>query len=78
MLLTQPIAYKVLWRFLLAVLDASSKLQSGILKGNVRDYGNFKECLESVGTYGNETIRGKYCLARVITSMQFVCNVEHS
>ncbi|VEN47799.1 unnamed protein product [Callosobruchus maculatus] len=39
------------------MFDASAKLPSGILKGNVNQYGNFDECME-VKT-------GQYCLAEI-------------
>ncbi|XP_046748833.1 nose resistant to fluoxetine protein 6-like [Diprion similis] len=44
------------------MLDASSKLQSGILIGNVRDLGSYDECVEAKGRYNNVSIQGKHCM----------------
>lgn len=45
----------------ISVLDASSKLQSGMALGNIINLGSFEECM---GVYykNNSEIRGKYCL----------------
>ena len=40
--------------------DATAKIPSGLLNGNVNQLGDFDECL---GVEGSEGIRGKYCLA---------------
>lgn len=42
------------------MFDATGKIPSGILNGNVNQFGDFDECLGLQGTHG---IRGKYCLA---------------
>jgi hypothetical protein len=42
------------------VFDATAKMPSGLLNGNVNQLGDFDECL---GVEGPETIRGQYCLA---------------
>lgn len=47
------------------MLDASAKLPSGILSGNLNQFGDFDECLSVQGTDQHETIKGKYCLANV-------------
>lgn len=48
------------------MLDATSKLPSGILYGNIKDYGNFEECLEIEGPENaGEKIVGKHCLTFV-------------
>lgn len=44
--------------------DSWSKLPSGILQGNIKDYGNFDECISIEHDSKNETIgkfKGKYC-----------------
>lgn len=49
---------------IISVFDAHSKLQSGILEGNVANFGDFDECVnvDSEGSGHNvERIRGKYC-----------------
>lgn len=46
------------------MLDATTKLQPGILYGNVIDYGSFDECLEIEGVLtadNNKTVVGKHC-----------------
>lgn len=40
--------------------DATAKVPSGLLSGNVNQFGDFDECLS---VEGSEGIRGKYCLA---------------
>ncbi|XP_024941445.1 nose resistant to fluoxetine protein 6 isoform X2 [Cephus cinctus] len=42
------------------VYDATAKIPSGLLNGNVNQLGDFDEC---VGIKGSDGIRGKYCLA---------------
>jgi Nose resistant-to-fluoxetine protein, N-terminal domain len=45
------------------VYDASAKLSSGILNGNVNQYGDFDQCLDVIAK--NDNFRGKYCLANI-------------
>lgn len=45
------------------VFDASAKLPSGILRGNIHQYGDFDQCL-SIATEDKE-LKGKFCLANV-------------
>lgn len=40
--------------------DATAKIPSGLLNGNVNQLGDFDECVETVGIDG---IQGQYCLA---------------
>jgi hypothetical protein len=42
------------------VYDATAKMPSGLLNGNVNQLGDFDECL---GIEGKDGIRGQYCLA---------------
>jgi hypothetical protein len=49
------------------VYDANAKLPSGILSGNINQYGDFDECLGVVSP--DESIQGKYCLASVMVSV---------
>lgn len=46
--------------YLISVYDASAKIPSGILNGNVNQFGDFDQC---VNVQGMEAIQGKYCLA---------------
>ncbi|KAF4528377.1 hypothetical protein B566_EDAN016911, partial [Ephemera danica] len=43
------------------MVDASAKLQSGFLRGNIKNLGHFDECVETT----NERFTGQYCLASV-------------
>lgn len=47
------------------VLDASAKLPSGILNGNVNQYGDFDQCLSI-----KNPVQGKYCLASLDFSLK--------
>lgn len=48
------------------MLDATTKLQPGILYGNLRDYGSFDQCLEIEGVVVNgdesKNIIGRHCM----------------
>lgn len=44
--------------------DASAKIPSGLLSGNINQYGDFDECLNTVGP-SKENIQGKYCLSYI-------------
>ncbi|XP_043475076.1 O-acyltransferase like protein-like [Leptopilina heterotoma] len=44
----------------LKMYDATAKMPSGLLNGNVNQFGDFDEC---IGIEGSEGIRGQYCLA---------------
>lgn len=43
--------------------DASAKLSSGILNGNVNQFGDFDQCLETVVASNN--FKSQYCLAHI-------------
>lgn len=47
--------------------DASAKIPSGILSGNVNQYGDFDECLNVIAP--NDEFSGKYCLSYVQMSV---------
>ena len=47
--------------FHFSVHDSSAKLNSGILNGNLNQYGDFDQCLDV--TASNENYQGQYCLA---------------
>lgn len=42
------------------MFDATAKIPSGLLNGNVNQFGDYDEC---VGIEGSEGVRGQYCLA---------------
>jgi hypothetical protein len=46
------------------VYDASAKISSGVLNGNVNRYGDFDQCLEAVAT-DDDNFQGQYCLAYI-------------
>lgn len=43
--------------------DASAKLSSGVLNGNVNRYGDFDQCLNVIAE--NANFQGQYCLAYI-------------
>ncbi|XP_017786446.1 PREDICTED: nose resistant to fluoxetine protein 6-like [Nicrophorus vespilloides] len=49
----------------LQMFDSSSKLQSGILLGNLMDYGSFKECIYIKAYTEAGEINGKHCVIRI-------------
>lgn len=46
------------------MFDARAKLPSGILSGNLNQFGDFDECLAVRST--DESFRGKFCLASIM------------
>ncbi|XP_025992851.1 O-acyltransferase like protein [Solenopsis invicta] len=56
----QELAKFTLWA--LRMYDATAKVPSGLLSGNVNQFGDFDEC---VGVEGKDGIRGQYCLAHL-------------
>lgn len=50
-------------RKFVTVHDSSGKLPSGLLNGNVNQFGDFDECISI--DESNHDIRGKYCLAYI-------------
>ncbi|XP_068082920.1 nose resistant to fluoxetine protein 6-like [Anabrus simplex] len=60
---------KELHTWALKILDSSAKVPSGLLSGNVNQFGDFDQCLsvsktliDSAYNLGTSTIKGKYCL----------------
>lgn len=47
---------------IVAVLDASSKIPSGLLKGNMKDIGMYDECVSIKTMKENTTIVGRHCM----------------
>lgn len=43
--------------------DATAKIPSGILSGNVNQFGDYDECLDVIAP--NQQFTGKYCLAHI-------------
>ncbi|XP_034654274.1 LOW QUALITY PROTEIN: uncharacterized protein LOC117892263 [Drosophila subobscura] len=63
-LLTQNLGSAKIWA--LRMIDSWGSLPSGVLYGNLRDLGNYDECLNVdhvVST--SHSVRGKYCFAKV-------------
>lgn len=61
---------KILFSLLISVLDASAKIPSGLLRGNVNQLGDFDQCLGisarvKVDSKKTIKIQGKYCLASI-------------
>ncbi|CAL1674854.1 unnamed protein product [Lasius platythorax] len=54
----EELAKFTLWA--LKMYDATAKVPSGLLNGNINQFGDFDEC---VGVEGKDGIRGQYCLA---------------
>lgn len=44
------------------MIDSSGKMPSGILRGNLNQFGDFDECINTVN---NDGMSGKYCLASI-------------
>lgn len=49
------------------MVDATAKLQSGILRGNIINFGDYDECLSvnSGEDDANERVVGQYCLGQL-------------
>lgn len=52
---------------LFAVFDSTAKLPSGILRGNIKQFGDFDQCIgiKSPKRQDGSLISGKYCLAEL-------------
>ena len=48
------------------VHDASAKLPSGLLNGNVNQYGDIKQCLQVRSPWQGPVIKGRYCLTTMV------------
>ncbi|XP_044593222.1 O-acyltransferase like protein-like [Cotesia glomerata] len=46
----------------LKMFDASSKIPSGLIQGNIKDLGMYDQCITVNVTVGNEIIRGQHCM----------------
>lgn len=55
---------------LLTVLDAASKIQSGILNGNLRDLGMYGQCIRSNGQINDTEVQGKHCTTTIKASYE--------
>ena len=58
----KDVFYKVDIHFVYLVLDATSKIPSGILRGNIVDLGMYDECISVLGNMGGNEILGKHCM----------------
>lgn len=56
--------------------DATAKLPSGLLNGNVNQYGDFDQCIEAFDGYESDQIGidSQYCLA----SIQITVDTNHN
>lgn len=57
---------KILWQLkywccIILVFDSSTKIQSGLITGNLIDLGNYDECIDVEHVTPNITINGQYC-----------------
>lgn len=51
------------------MLDASAKIPSGLLMGNIVELGNYDECIAVQGNSSKgQIIRGQHCMLRVSLS----------
>lgn len=64
--------------FVFLVLDASGKLNPGILSGNIVHYGAYDQCLEFNQMIENRTepIKGKYCIFPLILNKIPIGNIK--
>ena len=53
-------SFQIILLLLFKVYDATAKIPSGLLNGNINQFGDFDEC---VGIEGSDGIQGQYCLA---------------
>lgn len=49
--------------------DSSAKLPSGILNGNVNQYGDIDQCLSVRAPWMGGVIKGRYCLTTSVLSL---------
>ncbi|KAJ8977936.1 hypothetical protein NQ317_017404 [Molorchus minor] len=56
----------------LKMFDSSSKLQAGILLGNMMDFGSFSQCLQIYKNTEFGPIYGKHCLLKIKPSIQLI------
>ena len=45
--------------------DSNGHFPSGFLSGTVSNFGDYDQCIETVGSVSNTTISGKYCLMTI-------------
>lgn len=60
-----PANFKILRHLRFSVFDASAKLPSGILNGNINQYGDFDQCL----SVNAKDFLGQYCLTSIQLSL---------
>lgn len=51
------------------MLDSTAKIPSGIMRGNIKNLGNFDECID----LQNDKVKSKYCLLPI--SQKFIKQV---
>lgn len=62
-------------RIYIPVLDASAKIPSGIMTGNVNDLGDYFQCLGIDEFVNNMEIQGKYCAITVPLNQEDAINI---
>lgn len=55
------------------MIDATAKVQAGILYGNIMHVGNYDECL---AIDNKQHVKGKYCTAPFISDHNMYANVS--
>ncbi|EDW81843.2 uncharacterized protein Dwil_GK25443 [Drosophila willistoni] len=78
-LLTQGVSTASLWA--IRMFDSWGSIPSGILKGNLKDLGNYDECLAiDHSVVSGHSVRGKYCFAKIpfgkISGVPSILNVN--
>ncbi|CAH0560082.1 unnamed protein product [Brassicogethes aeneus] len=68
-LLIKDIIFRKPWA--LEMLDASAKIQPGLLAGNLYQFGNFDQCLAVYEKTNKTVIQGQYCTVLVVPSSKF-------
>lgn len=53
------------------MLDASSKIPTGILAGNIIDLGSFDECLDIEDRFNRPTIKSQHCMYEFNLTQQY-------
>lgn len=54
------------------MFDSSSKLQAGILEGNLFEFGAFQQCIQIYKETNYGPIRGKFCSLRIMPDMMLL------
>lgn len=58
------------------VYDATTKMQSGILDGNLADMGDFNQCLSVTTNISHRSLAGKYCIVSLTVPLEITNEVN--